>query len=56
MIFRSNKRNYQFNTDFKINSQTITRIESTKYLGVVIGEHLTWREHINNVKNKMSRE
>ena len=55
MIFRSKKRNCLFSTDLRINGQTITRVESTRFLGVIIDEHLTWREHINTVKNKTSR-
>ena len=55
MIFRSRKKNCHFSTDLRINGQTITRVESTKFLGVIIDEHLTWREHINTVKNKTSR-
>jgi len=42
MIFRSNKRNCHFNTDLKLNSQIITRVESMPFLGVMINEHLTW--------------
>jgi len=48
------KKNCHFNTDLKINSQNITRVESTKCLGVIIDEHLTWKEHINTVKNTIS--
>ena len=44
MLFTSNKR------DLKLNSQTITRLESTNRLEVIIDEHLTLREHIHNVK------
>ena len=55
MISRSNKRNCHFNIDLKLDSQIITRVESIKYSGVIIDEHLTRREHINNVKIKISR-
>ena len=55
IVFRSNKRYCHFYTDLKINSQIITRVESMKCLVVVIDEYLTWREHINNVKNLISR-
>jgi len=54
MIFRSNKRNCHFNRNLKINCQIITRVESIKH----ICNHnrcLTWREHIYNVKNSISR-
>ena len=35
MIFRSNKRNCHFNTDLKINSQIITKVESIKCFSVI---------------------
>jgi len=55
MIFRSKKRNCHFNADLKISSQIIIRVESTNFLGVIVDEYLMWREHINIVKNKISR-
>ena len=40
MIFRSKKLNCHFSTDLRINGQTITRVESTKCLGIIIYKHL----------------
>jgi len=45
MIFKSNKRNCHFNTALKINSQIITMVELTKYLGVKIDESNTERTY-----------
>ena len=33
----------------------IKRIISIKYLGVLIDEHLTWKEHITVIENKVSK-
>ena len=33
----------------------IKRITSVKYLGVLIDEHLTWKEHITAIENKISK-
>ena len=34
-----------------INDREIKRITSIKYLGVLIDEHLTWKEHITVIEN-----
>ena len=33
----------------------IKRISSIKYMGVLIDEHLTWKEHITVIENKVSK-
>ena len=38
-----------------INDWEIKRITSIKYLGVLIDEHLTWKEHIAVNENKVSK-
>ena len=38
-----------------INDRDIKRITSIKYLGVVIDEHLIWKEHITVIENKVSK-
>ena len=37
---------------YRIHSQQIQQNKSTKYLGVVIDKHLTWKEHINDICSK----
>ena len=44
-----NKEKYQYK---EIHSQQIQQNKSAKYLGVVIDEHLTWKEHVNNICSK----
>ena len=38
-----------------INDWEIKRITSIKYLGVLIDENLTWKEHINVIESKFSK-
>ena len=38
-----------------INDREIKRITSIKYLGVLTDEHLTWKEHIAVIENKISK-
>jgi len=33
----------------------ITQVESVKFLGVMVDEHLNWKTHINNIKNKIAK-
>ena len=37
------------------NDREIKRIISVKYLGGLIDEHLTWKEHITVIENKASK-
>jgi hypothetical protein len=37
-----------------INSTPISRVESTKFLGVLVDEKLTWRFHINHIATKIA--
>ena len=39
----------------KIRNKEINRTKSTKSLGVMIDEHLVWKEHINSISIKASR-
>ena len=38
-----------------INDRKIKRITSIKYLGVLIHKHLTWKEYITVIENKVSK-
>ena len=39
-----------------INCMNINRVYVTKFVGVHIDSHLNWREQINHIKSKTSRE
>ncbi len=54
MLFRSSKRKKQkHNVTISINEQIIKQVKDTTFLGVVIDEYLTWKEHINLISKKI---
>ena len=38
-----------------INDKEIERVESIKFLGVLLDEHLSWKEHIRYTENKIAK-
>ena len=38
-----------------MNKSIITRVRATKFLGVIIDEKLTWKDHISLVRSKLSK-
>ena len=42
-------------TTLQIQNKTIPEKNHTKYLGVIMDKHLTWAEHINTIKIKLSK-
>ena len=51
---RQKKLNYH-DFSLKVKNSTIERKSNTKFLGVIIDEHLSWKEHINTVAGKISK-
>ena len=43
------------NTTFTMNGKQIERVKSFKFLGIILDENLTWRNHIDMVTNKLSK-
>src|SRR5688572_31474257 len=58
-ILFCSKRKIELNLDcnmtINIDNQNITRVSSSKFLGVHIDEQLTWNEHITNISKKLSK-
>ena len=57
IVFKG-KRLASINTErlnLKIDDQEITQVTSTKFLGVIIDQKLSWQEHINYVHSKLSK-
>ena len=48
-------RNYNGEVDIKIDGINIERVYVTKFLGVLIDHKLNWKDHINHICNKVSR-
>ena len=45
-------KNYNYN--LSIEGFVIDRVHSTKYLGIIIDDMLSWKDHINTLINKLS--
>lgn len=53
MLFRSSKKKPKHNKIISINQQKIKQAKDTIFLGAVLDECLTWKEHINSVYKKL---
>ena len=52
VLFRSpNKKKYEMK--LFINNQHIIQVKNTTFLGVVLDEYLTWKDHINLITKKV---
>jgi hypothetical protein len=43
------------NNDVKINGERLNRVDSFKFLGVIIDDRLSWKQHIAYIKTKVSK-
>ena len=41
--------------DLKIRDKNIQNVKETKYLGLQIDRHLTWKKHVDTISRKVSR-
>jgi hypothetical protein len=57
MLIGSRQRQFQINTEpiLSIGSESIKRVSSTKTLGVIVDECITWKDHIDKVEKKASK-
>ena len=55
VIFRSPKKQIYRNLNFRLSGQKIEPKHHTKYLGVILDEHLSFNEHMNTLKQKLNR-
>ncbi len=55
MVFHRAKFKSNDMIPLKINNNVIEKTESTKFLGVIIDNKLTWTNHIVHVKNKIAK-
>ena len=42
-------------TCIKIDNCCISRVNQTKFLGIITDEHLTWMHYINSIRDKISK-
>ena len=55
IIFRPRQKKINSNLVIQYNNQTITQKQYIKFLGVYLDEHLSWKEQINYICNKIAK-
>ena len=54
-MFKSHKKQLETNLTINLNSQEIQKVNKTKFLGIIIDQHLTWKSHIEYIATKISK-
>ena len=56
MIFRKNRSRFSGNIPHLcLNGESIPRVSTVRYLGVLLNETLSWLEHVNHIKGKIAK-
>ena len=55
MIFHSKRSTLKYEIDLQINAQPIERVKNFIFLGLTLDETLSWKTHIQDVSNKISK-
>ena len=55
ILFRKKNKNINKTLNFRLSGQRMKLSKSTKYLGVIIDEHLDWNIQLNNLTDKLAR-
>ena len=49
IVFKSRNKQLKMELNIKINNKTLERVKQTKFLGIIVDEYLTWKDHIDYV-------
>ena len=55
MLIMSRKKNLNPQGDVILRNEAIQRVTKAKLLGVIVDEHLNWKDHISMVSHKVSK-
>ena len=55
VLFRFKNKKITKNMNFRISGQKINILRKTKYLGIILDEHLTFKYHLENLNLKLKR-
>ena len=55
IIFKSNKKRLIRDLHLTLNGNLLQRVEENNFLGIVIDQHLTWKNHIDCITKKILR-
>ena len=53
-FYKKNDKDYEQDINLRLSNENITRVSSTKFLGMIIDHKINWQDHINHTKNKIS--
>ena len=55
MVFRKSRRKIELKEDVIIDNVKIDFVTQTKFLGVILDQHLTFKSHVQYTKGKIAR-
>ena len=55
MLFQPRRKSIATCNDVILDSHTISRVRDCKFLGVILDEKLSWKNHVFHIKNKVSK-
>ena len=55
IIFKSKKKQIKHDVKITVENDQLVHVEKTKFLGMIIDQHLTWNDHINYIANKVAK-
>ena len=55
MVFKSSMRKIEQNANLTINNHLLEKVTQTKFIGVTLDSSVNWTNHIQTIRNKVSR-
>lgn len=55
MIFQQTNKYKDVNLDIRMSGEKVTRVDKTKFLGLIIDEKVSWQYHIGNISTKVAK-
>ena len=55
MLMMRRKKNLNPQSDVILHNEVIQRVTKAKFLGVIVDQHLNWKDHISMVSHKISK-
>ena len=55
ILFHPKQKSTISNTTVMLDNVSVKRVEETKFLGVLVDQHLSWKSHISYVAKKISK-
>src|ERR1043165_4639117 len=55
ILFRSHRKITPIDITLEMAGSPLSQVESVKFLGVTVDSHLSWRDHINSIAQKIAK-